>query len=193
MNQYDHLRPNDHWSLIGSGKVVLSMKLGDFVDWKLFLRSPSRKKDVFLDETLFSRSVSKKMGIFLDGKVADKKETPSKGCLRKVLRCTRLLIQRSSNVNSACNCTTYHWVVTDAEGHFCELCVRVHTAHSVGHISNGYRPYAACPYVSHWTSTPYEVMLCRNPGRNSPKSVTRSYWESCRSSFLRPSSRVGYG
>ena len=63
----------------------------------------------------------------------------------------------------------------------------------VGHISNGYRPYTACPCVSHWTSMPYEAMLCRNPGRNSPKSVTRSYWESCRSAFLRPSSRVGYG
>ena len=63
-----------------------------------------------------------------------------------------LLIQRSSNVNSACNCTTYHRVVTDAEDHSCELCVRVHTTHSVGHISNGYRPYAARPCVSHWTS-----------------------------------------
>ena len=26
-----------------------------------------------------------------------------------------LLVKCSSNVNSACNCTTYHWVVTDAE------------------------------------------------------------------------------
>ena len=37
-----------------------------------------------MDKTLFSRSASKKMGVFLDGKVADKKETPSKGCLCNV-------------------------------------------------------------------------------------------------------------
>ncbi len=43
--------------------------------------------------------------------------------------------------------------------------VKVHSAHSVGHISNGYRP---C--VSHWTSMPYEAILCRNPGRNLPES-----------------------
>ena len=59
----------------------MSMKTGDFVDGKLFLRSSSMKKVVFLDETLFSRSVSKKMGVFLDGKVGDEKETPPKGCL----------------------------------------------------------------------------------------------------------------
>ena len=59
--------------------------MGDFVDGKMFLRSPSRKKAVFLDETLFSGSVAKKRGVFLDGKVADKKETPSKGCLHNCL------------------------------------------------------------------------------------------------------------
>ena len=82
---------------------------------------------------------------------------------------TNLLIERSSNVNSASNCTTNHRVVTDAEGHSCELSVRVHTPHSVGHISNGYRPYAARPGVSHWRSIPYEAILCRNPGRNLPE------------------------
>ena len=38
------------------------------------------------------------------------KETPSKGHLS-----LRLLIQRSSNVNSASNSTAYHRVVTDSE------------------------------------------------------------------------------
>ncbi len=34
-----------------------------------------------------------------------------------------LLIKRSSNVNSASNCTTYHWVVTDAEeSHHLNVC-----------------------------------------------------------------------
>ena len=34
-----------------------------------------------------------------------------------------LLIQRSSNVNSASNCTTYHRVVTDAEeSHHLNVC-----------------------------------------------------------------------
>ena len=45
----------------------------------------------------------------------------------------------------------------------------MHTAHSVGHISNGYRPYAVRPCVSHWTSIPYEAILCQNPGRNLPE------------------------
>ena len=118
----------------------------------------------------------------------------------------RLLIQRSSNVNSASNGATNHRVVTDTEeSHHlnvcrnrrqtecnqtclncrgakeekpvglnwwrtCELSVRVHTAHSVGHISNDYRPYAVRPCVSHWTSMPYKAILCRNPGRNLPES-----------------------
>ena len=58
-----------------------------------------------------------------------------------------------------------------------ELCVRVHTAHSVGHISNGYRPYAVRPCVYHWTSIPYEAILCQNPGRNLPEkpSLGRTY------------------
>ena len=113
--------------------------MGDFVDGKMFLRSPSRKKAVIMDKTLFSRSASKKMGVFLDGKVADKKETPSKGCLCNVfckrsfaaLRMTecaqddslQLLVECSSNVNGASNCTTYHWVVTDAEeSHHLNVC-----------------------------------------------------------------------
>ena len=72
--------------------------------------------------------MSMKRGVFLDEMVIgrediNKKETPSKGCLRKVLRYTRLLIQRSSNVNGACNCTTYHRVVTDAEeSHHLNVC-----------------------------------------------------------------------
>ncbi len=36
---------------------------------------------------------------------------------------TRLLVKCSSNVNSASNCTTYHWVVTDAEeSHHLNVC-----------------------------------------------------------------------
>ena len=104
-----------------------------------------------------------------------------------------LFVQRSSNVNSTSNCTTYHRVVTDSEptpANCASECIRPMVSVI---ISNGYRPYAVHPCVSHWTSIPYEAILCRNPGRNSPKSVTRSYWESCRSAFLRPSSRVGYG
>lgn len=56
----------------------------------------------------------------------------------------RLLVQCLSNVNSASYCTAYHRVVADAEeAHHlhvgrnwwgtCELSVRVHTAHCVGH------------------------------------------------------------
>ncbi len=84
-------------------------------------------------------ALARKRGVFMAVERTDKKETPSKGCLRNVL-CKRsfaalrmtecaqddslqLLIQRSSNVNSACNCTTYHRVVTDAEeSHHLNVC-----------------------------------------------------------------------
>ena len=61
--------------------------------------------------SIFEQSATKQV-VFVASIVTDKKETPSKGCLS-----LRLLIQRSSNVNSASNCTTYHRVVTDSE--FC--------------------------------------------------------------------------
>ena len=36
---------------------------------------------------------------------------------------TNLFVERSSNVNSACNCTTYHRVVTDSEeSHHLNVC-----------------------------------------------------------------------
>jgi len=57
------------------------MKLGDFVDWKLFLRSPAIKTAFFMAGKVFSRSVAKISGVFLAAERADKKETPSKGCL----------------------------------------------------------------------------------------------------------------
>ena len=36
---------------------------------------------------------------------------------------TNLFVERSSNVNRTSNCTTYHWVVTDAEeSHHLNVC-----------------------------------------------------------------------
>ena len=78
MNQYDHLRPIDNRPLIGSGKVVLSMKLRDFVDWKLFLRSTAIKIAFFMAWKVFSRSVAKISGVFLAGKWQTKKRHPRK-------------------------------------------------------------------------------------------------------------------
>ena len=115
MNQCDHLRFNGNRPRVGCGKVCMSMKMGVSVDGKLCLRSVARKKADFMAEKVCLRSPAKIKGIFLAGWFADKKETPSKGCLCKVLRYTRLLVKCSSNVNSACNCTTYHRVVTDSE------------------------------------------------------------------------------
>ena len=59
-------------------QVVLSMKMVDFVDRKLFLRLLSIKKAVFMAGKVFSRSASKISGVFLAGKVADKKRHPRK-------------------------------------------------------------------------------------------------------------------
>ena len=78
MNRHDHLRPIDNRLLIGSGKVVLSMKLGDFVDWKLFLRSPAIKTAFFMAEKMFPISAAKKRGVFLAGKWQTKKRHPRK-------------------------------------------------------------------------------------------------------------------
>ena len=78
MNQNDHLRPIDNRSLIGCGKVVLSMKLGDFVDWKLFLRSPAIKTAFFMAGKVFSTSVAKISGVFMAGKWQTKKRHPRK-------------------------------------------------------------------------------------------------------------------
>ena len=69
------------------------------------------KRGVFLDEMVIGRE---------DTNI--KRDTP-KGCLRKVLRYTRLLVKRSSNVNRTSNSTTYHRVVTDAEeSHHLNVC-----------------------------------------------------------------------
>ena len=65
-------------SPIRRGKVVLSMKLGDFVDWKLFLGSPAIKTAFFMAGKVFSRSVAKISGVFLAGKWQTKKRHPRK-------------------------------------------------------------------------------------------------------------------
>ena len=115
------------------------MEMEVFVDGKPCLISAARKKAVFMAEKMFPISAAKIKAVFMDGKVADKKETPSKGCLRNVfcnrpfaaLRMTecaqddslQLFVKRSSNVNSASNCTTYHRVVTDSEeSHHLNVC-----------------------------------------------------------------------
>ena len=95
------------------------------------LWSPSIKTVDFVDRKLFLRLLSIKSGVFVDGNVTDQKETPLLGCLCKymVMRSPirsgmtswqvessrhvyivmagltghLLLIQRSSNVNSASN------------------------------------------------------------------------------------------
>ena len=66
--------------------------------------------------------LSRNKGVFMAAEV-EKKETPSKGCLRKVLRFTRLLAESSCHVHSHSYCTTNHWVVTDAEeSHHLNVC-----------------------------------------------------------------------
>ena len=134
----------------------LQNKMRRYIKWAICVPTVLEIRQIAL---IYIPSVPKSLKLCTDGH-SDKKETPPKGCLRNVfckrsfaaLRMTecaqddslQLLIQRSSNVNGASNCTTYHWVVTDAEeSHHlnvcwnwwrtCELSVRVHTAHGVGH------------------------------------------------------------
>jgi len=50
------------------------MKMGDFVDGKLCLRSVARKSADYLAGKRFPISAAKNRGVFLAGKVADKKK-----------------------------------------------------------------------------------------------------------------------
>ena len=52
---------------------------------KLFLRLLSIKTVDFVDRKLLLRLLSIKSGVFVEGNVTDKRETPSKGCLRNYL------------------------------------------------------------------------------------------------------------
>ena len=95
--------------------------------------SSARKQGLFLAVKDKMIALARKRGVFMAAERADKKETPSK-LQRKspaVSRAnsllatseTNLFVERSSNVNSACNCTTYHRVVTDAEeSHHLNVC-----------------------------------------------------------------------
>ncbi len=67
MSQCDHLRPIGNVHSMGTRRSP-SIKMAVFLEVKLFLRLPSRKKAVF-----FGREV------------ANKKETSSKGCLHDYL------------------------------------------------------------------------------------------------------------
>ena len=90
---------------------------------RMKLMASARIQGLFLAVKDKMTALARKRGVFMAAERTDKKETPSKGCLRKVLRYTRLLIKRSSNVNRTSNCTTYHWVVTDSEeSHHLNVC-----------------------------------------------------------------------
>ena len=83
----------------------------------------ARKQGLFLAVKDKMTALARNRGVFMAVERTDKKETPPKGCLCKVLRYTRLFVKRSSNVNSTSNCTTYHRVVTDAEeSHHLNVC-----------------------------------------------------------------------
>ena len=85
------------------------------------------------------RSPPMKMAVFVAGRVANKKRDTLERMSPEIfgneipdqvgddviagLTGNLLLIKRSSNVNSASNCTTYHRVVTDAEeSHHLNVC-----------------------------------------------------------------------
>ena len=79
---------------------------------------------------------------------------------------TNLFVERSSNVNRTSNSTTYHRVVTDSEeSHHlnvcwnwwrtCELCVRVHTTHSVGHSLR-----SECQHLLYASLKPCKPLIC---------------------------------
>ncbi len=84
---YDHRRPIGNKSSIGCTSV---------------LRSAARKKAVFMAEKMFPISAAKKSAIFLAGMVADKKETPPKGCLHNIYTISRR-ISAASSASARCS------------------------------------------------------------------------------------------
>ena len=96
-----------------------------------------------------------------------KKETPSKGCLRNVL-CKRSF--------AALRMTVYNYLLSAVATSTAQATVQptigllpMPRNPIISTCAGTYRPYVVRPCVSHWTSIPYEAILCRNPGRNLPE------------------------
>ena len=119
----DLTRPISNRSLLGLTKVILSKKRGCLMDAMCKMTALSIKMAVFMDKVAELMVLSMKRDVFMDERIAQKKRHPRKDVSVKLLRINRLLIKCSSNVNGASNCTTYHWVVTDAEeSHHLNVC-----------------------------------------------------------------------
>ena len=84
MNQCDHLRFNGNRPRVGCGKVCMSMKNGRFRGWETFLGAVGQKKGCLYGRRGVFEVGGQDKWRFSGRKVADKKETPSKGCLRNM-------------------------------------------------------------------------------------------------------------
>ena len=146
----DHLRPIGNKSLIEW--MRLQNKMRRYIKWAICVPTVLEIRQI---ELIYIPSVPKSLKSCTDGHSDKKKRHPWKDVSVNIwqwdssatlgMTLTRLLVERSSNVNRTSNSTTNHRVVTDAEeSHHlnvcwnwwrtCELCVRVHTTHSVGQI-----------------------------------------------------------
>ena len=77
-------------------KATLSMKTGIFVDRVVKLMASARKQGSFLAVNGKLTALARKRGVFMAAKVADPKETLSKGCLCNMYTVTRRFSAASS-------------------------------------------------------------------------------------------------
>lgn len=80
----------------GRMKDVLSTEAGVFVDRVVKLMASARKQGLFLAVKGKLTALARKRGVFMAAKVADPKETPSKGCLCNMYTVTRRFSAASS-------------------------------------------------------------------------------------------------
>ena len=83
-------------------KATLSMKTDIFVDRVVKLMASARKQGLFLAVKGKLIALARKRAVFMAAKVADPKETPSKGCLCNMYTVTRR-ISAASSASARCS------------------------------------------------------------------------------------------
>ena len=125
--------PSETGRSLGTGSV-LSMKMGVSVNGNTYGcgRRPEKRLFFWTGRCFLGRR-PRKWAFFWPRRWKNKKRHPRKDVSVNIwqwdssatlgMTLTRLLIKRSSNVNRTSNCTTNHWVVTDAEeSHHLNVC-----------------------------------------------------------------------
>ena len=103
---------------------LLFLRLGDNVPGlNCRFNQQSHEKDDIEISFIISMCQRQRKSSYYKKSLQQKKRQPNRSISRKYVRCNLLLVKSLSNVNGASNCTTDHWVVTDAEeSHHLKVC-----------------------------------------------------------------------